>query len=297
MNLNALTLRAYFAARGLGIPAMLKRAPRIAKQVGYVASLVLPHAPVGVQVRSGISRGMWMRLHLPEEARLWRGLHEPTVQRALRGAVKSGTVVYDVGAHAGSIALGLARIAGPAGQVVAFEADPANVESLKENASRNRLGANLQIVHAAVWSSMALDIPFRRGGARRSHGGVETPSHHPVLGTGEMIKVPAITLDAFLADGGPTPQVVKIDVEGGEYEVLRGAKNLFTHHQPRLIAEVHEPDAAEQIRRWLIQSRYDSRWIVPTEQFPCCLFAWPRQYDGAAWMQKSEVGTAYHSQT
>lgn len=286
MNFNALTYRAYFAARDLRVAAILRRAPRVAQNVKRLIGFMLPQAPVWVQVRSGISRGMWMQLHLPDEARFWRGEHELTVQKAILAAVGPGAVVYDIGAHAGSIALGVARIVGPSGRVVAFEADPINVDSLKENVLRNHLTASLHVVHCAVWSHRANNVPFRRGGARRSHGGVETDTQHPVLGTGELIKVPAIALDDFVANGGPAPHLVKVDVEGGEYEVLRGGTNLFTKHRPLLIAEVHHYQADKQIRAWLIEHKYGSRWIVPAEQFPCCLFAWPEDCKGAfGWRQ------------
>lgn len=290
MNFNALTYRAYFAARDLRMAAMLRRAPRIAQSVKRLIGLALPQAPTWVQVRSGISQGMWMRLHLPDEARLWRGEHEVALQKAILAAIAPGAVVYDIGAHAGSIALGVARLVGSSGAVVAFEADPANAESLRENISRNGLTASLHVVHTAVWSGGATDIPFRRGGARRSHGGVETNSLHPVLGTGDLINVPAISLDDFIAGGGPAPQLVKIDVEGGEYEVLQGGSDLFTRQRPLLIAEVHHPQAGDQIRAWLIQHKYLGQWMIPTEQFPCCLLAWPEKFDGAAWISKSAIG-------
>jgi FkbM family methyltransferase len=289
MNFNALTIRAYFAARELGIAGRLKRAPRVTASIKRLIALLLPQTPTWVKVRAGISQGMWMRLQLPDEARLWRGEHELIVQKALLAAITKGAVVYDVGAHAGSIALGLAGIVGPSGQVVAFEADPSNVENLRQNAERNHLTASLDIVSSALWSQGANSIAFRRSGVRRSHGGVETGRHHPVLASGELIEVPAITLDDFIANGGPAPQLVKIDVEGGEYEVLRGGTQLFATHRPLLIAEVHRREAAEQIRGWLIEQKYGGRWIIPPEEFPCCLFAWPDGYEGTGWMQKSEI--------
>jgi len=289
MNLNALTFRAYFAARELGRAGMFRRAPRLAQRVKRLVGLVLPQTPTWVQVRSGISQGMWMRLNLPDEARLWRGEHELTVQKAILAAIGPGSVVYDIGAHAGSIALGVTRLVAPSGGVVAFEPDPANVESLRENASRNHLTASLQIVHAAVWSHGAVNIPFRRSGTRRSHGGVATGSHHPVLATGELINVPAITLDDFVANGAPVPQLVKVDVEGGEHEVLRGGTTLFTKQRPLIIAEVHHAQAAEQIAAWLIEHQYCDQWIIPSENFPCCLFAWPEGFDGADWMRRSKT--------
>jgi len=270
--------------------SIVRRAPRLARGFKRLAILVLPQSPTWVQVRSGISQGMWMQLMLPDEARLWRGEHEHAVQKAIRTAIVPGSVVYDIGAHAGSIALGVARLAGPAGGVIAFEADPANAQSLQENTSRNGLAASLQVVHAAVWSHPASTIPFRRSGARRSHGGVETGSQRPVLASGELINVPAISLDDFIAAGGRTPQLVKIDVEGGEYEVLRGGAKLFTNDRPLLIAEVHHSKAGEQVRAWLSASRYIGQWVIPSEKLPCCLFAWPEEFDGAEWMRRSGVG-------
>jgi len=99
--------------------------------------------------------------------------------------------------------------------------------------------------------------------------------------------VPAIALDDFIATGGPVPQLVKVDVEGGEYEVLRGGSNLFTKQRPLIIVEVHHQEASDHIHPWLIEHQYCGRWIIPSENFPCCLFAWPNEYDGAAWMLKS----------
>ena len=104
-----------------------------------------------------------------------------------------------------------------------------------------------------------------------------------------MIKVPAIALDDSIAGGGPVPQLVKIDVEGGEYEVLRGGTKLFEKYRPIMVVEVHHEQAASQIGPWLTRLRYASRWVVPIERFPSYLFAWPEEYDGAAWMRRSKT--------
>ena len=71
-----------------------------------------------------------MRLQIPEEAGFWRGDHEPEVQATLSAIVHPGDIVYDVGAHIGSLALGASRLVGANGKVIAFDADPENVERL-----------------------------------------------------------------------------------------------------------------------------------------------------------------------
>src|SRR6516225_3669523 len=98
--------------------------------------------------------GMWMRLRVPSEAGYWQGTHEPDVQNAIICAVQPGMVVYDIGAHLGSFALGTARLVSKLGRVVAFDGDPENVSRLRENVRRNELAEDrLRVVHSAVWSS------------------------------------------------------------------------------------------------------------------------------------------------
>jgi FkbM family methyltransferase len=295
MNLDEMKYRTYFAARfavrKLKIAGALRRIPGFEPRVRRVIDVLLPQAPVWVRVRSGIARGMWMRLNLKKDGRLWRGEHETVVQGALLAAVVPGAVIYDIGAHAGSIALGAAGLVGPSGRVVAFEADPQNVANLHENRDRNHLTASLQIVSCAVWSYSAPAISFRRGGTKTSHGGVEKDQQCPVLGSGDLINISAVALDDFIANGGPVPQLVKIDVEGGEYEVLRGGDKLFSTElstqRPLIVAEVHHKRAADEIVPWLIARQYSARWISPSEGFPCCVFAWPETYQGSAWMWTS----------
>lgn len=219
-----------------------------------------------------------MHLRIPEEAGFWRGEHEPGVQSVISAMVRPGDVVYDVGAHLGSLALGTALLVGTSGRVVAFDGDPENVERLRENSLRNQFGARLQTVHAAVWSHPSeTGISFRRGSSQSSHGGVEADGNRPVLGAGELISVPVTTLDDFIAAGGPVPGFIKIDVEGGEYEVLRGGASLFANYRPQIIVEVHHQVASDKIGAWLEEFRYAAEWRIPKEKFPRCLIAWPAE--------------------
>src|ERR1700728_2150754 len=279
--------RMYAAPTDCGILDSSRRWPRLLRAIkrfkGLFEHYALPNQQVWVRAQAGLSQGMWMRLFLPDEALQWRGEHETEVQSVIRAVLRPAAVVYDVGSHAGSFALGMARLVGESGRVVAFDADPDHAATLQESIVRNHLEARLQVVHTAVWSYTARHgIPFRRGGRRRSQGGVEVNGQHPVVGTGEVINVPAVTLDAFIAAGGPAPELVKIDVEGCEYEVLCGGSTLFTKQRPLVIVEVHHQRAADQIDAWVGKNRYCARWNIPKESFPRCLFAGPIECDGGA---------------
>jgi FkbM family methyltransferase len=281
--LNSLYLvlyRAYFAFKGRFLVPLFYRWPqaqvRMNNAKNFIRRRALHSRKAWVQVQSGFAQGLWMHLRIPEEAGFWRGEHEPGVQSAISAMVRPGDVVYDVGAHLGSLTLGAARLVGTSGRVVAFDGDPDNVERLRQNSLRNHFGDRVQPIHAAVWSHLSdAGIPFRRGKDQATHGGVEADGQRPVLGDGEIISVPVTTLDDFAASGGPVPQLIKIDVEGGEYEVLRGGTSLFAKQRPLIIVEVHHQEAADEIGAWLQEFRYSSEWRIPKEKLPRCLIAWP----------------------
>jgi FkbM family methyltransferase len=289
-SFNVLIYRMHSLLKKSGAEGVLRRWPSTGRGLERLKRLferrLLRRTQVWVRIKSGLSQGMLMELRLPGEATLWRGEHEPEVQKAILAAVRPGAVVYDIGAHIGTIALGTARLVGNLGRVVAFDGDPENVERLRGNSARNELQDHLQALHTVVWSRTTSDgIHFRRGTINKSQGGVKADGQHPVLAKGEIINVPAITLDDFVATVGPPPQLIKIDVEGGEYEVLRGGTSLFATQRPLLIAEIHHQQAAEQIAAWLNKYYYEAQWNIPKEKFPQCLFAWPSEQDGEAWMR------------
>jgi FkbM family methyltransferase len=290
-----LLFRIYGAVKGLVLDGLLRRSPRARGAFNNAKLLIkrhiFPSRQIWVRVRSGFAQGMWMHLRIPDETGLWSGAHEPEVQKALATLVRPGDVVYDVGAHLGSMTLGMARLVGPTGRVVAFDGDPINVARLRETCLRNDLEHRLQVAHAAVWSRTAANgISFRKGKTETAHGGVEADGQRPVLADGEMIQVPVITLDDFVAAGAPPPQLIKIDVEGGEYEVLRGGAHLFAKQRPLIIAEVHHQQAAEQIHAWLEEFRYAAEWKIPKENFPRCLIARPIEWVPRA-LPKPESGS------
>ena len=172
-NFYALLYRTYLALKRSASEGVLRRLPYTGRGLEQLKRRIerrfLPKVPVWVQVQSGMSKGVWMNLRLPREALLWRGEHEPEVQNAIVARVGPGAVVYDVGAHIGTMALGTALLVGDLGLVVAFDGDPENIARLQEHCARNELENRLRVVHAVVWSRTAVEgIGFRRGATARS---------------------------------------------------------------------------------------------------------------------------------
>jgi len=183
-----------------------------------------------VEVEAGAARGLELLLDPRFDAKLASGEVEPELQARLPGLVRRGAVVWDVGAHVGFFALALARLVGPEGLVVAFEADDVNVDALRAAVQRNRL-TNVEIRPVAVWSAPGtVEFERRADAAGATHGAV--------VDTGSGVSVPATSLDAE-AEGRRLPDFVKIDVEGAEEQVLSGARRLLVEHRPVVVCEVH----------------------------------------------------------
>jgi hypothetical protein len=85
--------------------------------------------------------------------------------------------------------------------------------------------------------------------------------------------VPACTVDEFVAGSESPPQVIKIDVEGGESEVLKGATAVLRTYRPALLVEVHTSSQCEAVTAILESVSYQMRWAVPPEGFPRQCFA------------------------
>jgi FkbM family methyltransferase len=240
-----------------------------------VRKVLLPEEFGWVKVERGLAQGIWLHLKLAGEGSYWLGHHEVAVQELLERLCKPGFVFYDIGAHLGFFSFGVANCIGPKGRVFAFEPDPENCVRLKEMVTRNNLQGRVNVVGAAVWSyTSSGGVPFRRGRSK-AHGGVLADGIAPVLADGEMQLVAAISLDDFLRKSNPCADVVKIDVEGGECEVLKGAEELFSRSRPVLLCEVHHEKAAQWITKWLVQKGYVAEWRVPEELYPRLLLGQP----------------------
>lgn len=136
-------------------------------------------------------------------------------------------VILDVGANIGVVSLFLARRF-PDRVIHAFEPNPTTFEALKANVARNggkNITCHRSAVSEAVGTVMFNNDPVDRGTASISNGGGAFAQ-----------EVPATTLDAFVAEHGiDKVSLLKIDVEGYETLVFRGAQRLLTEIQPAMI--------------------------------------------------------------
>jgi FkbM family methyltransferase len=163
------------------------------------------------------------------------GWHEVEVQEALRRTVAPGDVVWDVGANVGAMALVAARLTGPEGRVVAVEPEPGCAAAIARNAALNDITWIDVVAAAAAAHSGETEIVVVRD---RLWTRLASVGGHEL---GETVqRVRAVALDDLEA---PPPAVVKIDVEGGELEVLAGMARLLREVRPVVICEMHGKNA------------------------------------------------------
>src|ERR671922_680338 len=151
-----------------------------------------------------------------------------------------GETVVDVGAHIGLYSLIAAKRVGTSGKVIAIEPDPENFKILKKNILLNQL-TNVEAVECAVYSTrekLKLFLPEIEGGRTIFNTVMQDRAR---TSTENFIEVEANTLDNILESINITEvNWIKIDVEGAELEVLKGAVNtLSSNKNITLLIEVH----------------------------------------------------------
>ncbi len=185
-------------------------------------------ADCALTVPCGINRGRrWLRgaANAPE----WLGLYELRKQRALRRLVSPGMTVCDIGANAGFYTLGLARLVGERGRVIAFEPLPRNIQKIRYHLSLNRV-TNVTLNDCAL-SDFTGTLRFSEGESDFT-GRISQE-------TGDL-EVHSVRLDQFLKEKSlADPALLKIDVEGAENRVLEGALELLRRAHPVLVLALH----------------------------------------------------------
>ncbi len=170
--------------------------------------------------------------------------YELSTVQWFRTQIKPGNTVFDVGANVGQLTLELAELVGPAGQVIAIEPALGNLKLLRRHLDANRMSGRVRVVEAACTDQHKGSISFR------VFGGVnEVGSGHTInldckptsSGEAESVisTVPTVSIDGLCDEMQLVPNVIKIDTEGAEIVVLKGALKTLKLHRPKLIIGFH----------------------------------------------------------
>jgi FkbM family methyltransferase len=188
-------------------------------------------------VVSKISSGAKMSLDISEFLQshiyLFGSYELPTI-RFLRSMLTSNSVCFDIGAQIGYISIEMALIA-KEGVVHAFEPEATNVNRLTNNIRLNHF-TNINIIPRAVSNySGTLKLYLSSDHNSGTHSTVPTVTNV----SEQFVEIPCITLDEYVTQNSITRlDVIKIDVEGGELEVIQGACETLKSLKPTIIMEM-----------------------------------------------------------
>ena len=185
---------------------------------------------------------------------------------------KRDDVVFDVGSHIGVFTLKASRFVGTGGVVYAFEPCPGNFALLKQNISLNN-ASNVKILNKAISSQKGM-LQFYIDHTNPA------ASSFQYAGAGvRPIALPCITLDHVLQERDiQQVNLLKLDVEGHEIEVLRGARH-FLGICEQIAMETHQraggPSNAqivEELRKYGFRTELVRYSLLPCEND--MLYAW-----------------------
>ena len=247
------------------VPIPLRRAligrpnnpPRAATIAHNLLNRIVP-AESHVFACQGALEGYRMGIDWNRHRSFLYGTWEPNVTAAVTNTVKAGMTVIDIGAHIGYYSLLFAKCVGPTGSVFSFEPVPENFALLHKNIQLNEL-SQVQTFPQAIFSG-------------KKEISIAVPDESPNSGEGSVVHhhgarqylVPAITLDSFCVPSGVRPDILKMDVEGAEYDVLLGAQETISRCRPKLLIELHHSDgdvAAHLVPDLLAAWSYQIEWI------------------------------------
>jgi hypothetical protein len=208
---------------------MTLRAIENSRTKAYLKGLLLPSGRAPRRIRSGLLAGLRMEIDAADQSQRWLGLQERELYGWFRRFSEGIQTAIDVGANDGMYTLYfLAKT--PARRVYAFEPSAE---------SRRQLQINLELNGFAETGRLEL-VPKKVGAAEAGD---------------------STTLDA-LAERVIPPCLIKVDIDGGEVDLLRGAQRLLRRPQMRWVIEVHSKKLQERCAEVLTAENYRTR-VVP----------------------------------
>jgi FkbM family methyltransferase len=183
----------------------------------------------------------------------WLGTYEREKVELFSRELFPGSVVCDIGANSGIYTVLACRAVGPSGHVFSFEPAPQNLSYLNRNIRVNRY-SNCTVIPKAV-SNLDGTVSF-------------DPGIDPCVGkisTDGVLRVPCTSLDAYFSEQRPLPQLLKIDVEGAEYEVLDGARCVLSGSRPTIFLATHGENVHARCCKFLGELGYDLQFLASDE--------------------------------
>ncbi len=169
-------------------------------------------------------------------ATVYFNMSEPEQTSAFVDTLKNGQVFFDIGANVGYYTILGSQLVGSQGRVFAFEPAVRNLAYLYQHTILNK-ASNVTIISAACSDTVSLTL-FSVG-PNFAMGHLTNNMRLEAAATEPAFPVPTVTVDAIVQLLGVSPDVIKIDVEGAELSVLKGAQATLRKAKPTIFLSTH----------------------------------------------------------
>jgi FkbM family methyltransferase len=179
-------------------------------------------------------------------ASVYFNMIEPEQTSAFISNLNEGQVLFDVGANVGYYTILGAKLVGSRGRVIAFEPVVRNIVYLYRHILLNK-ARNVSIISAACSDTLSL-AAFSRGD-NYATGFLEVNGLK--RNENEAFLVPTVTIDIAVRQLGTYPDVIKVDVEGAELTVLKGAHMTLHKAKPKIFLSTHSDNLRSESLEYL----------------------------------------------
>lgn len=212
---------------------------------GYLIRLPLRLIPSNsiVRIMSGTLKGMkWVKGSGTNGC--WLGTYEAVKQNKFVEMITPGSIIFDIGANVGIYTLVASVLTGKDGRVYAFEPLEENLLYLRKHISINNIN-NVEVLPFAV-SNCSGSLSFEKNRDR----------FQGKLSEAGTIKVNSIRIDDFVKANNVKPDILKIDIEGGEYDALLGSIVTLSEYRPVIFLATHGKEVHKKCMDLLISIGY-----------------------------------------
>lgn len=244
-----------------GLRTRIKGIPVLKQLQQYLLRNWLDEKEFVATISGGPAKGLVFPVQMPQDKLMWIGTWELDFAQFLQKTTKPGWICYDIGAYKGYFS-GIMALSGAA-EVFIFEPLPVNVQKIKNLISLNSQ-LPLRLIEKAV-SNLGGTSVFKMM-TDRTMGKLEESSFQKWEKEVNTLEVGTTTIDE-LVNLIPTPDLIKIDVEGAEELVLEGGMKTLKSKKPVLMIEVHSPEIGVRCYS-LLNTIYNNIYVFETGKIP-----------------------------
>ncbi len=190
--------------------------------------------------------------------------------------LKSKTI-FDIGAHIGYMSMCFAELVGENGKVISFEPNPFNLDRFKKNLEKSEdLSKIIEIKNVAVTNKNDSEkfVFSKNVDSGTSSGGfldrADTALNRKFYELFEEKTIQTVNLSDFT---NPSPDLIKVDIEGFEGILINTNKEYLLKFKPALIIEIHSIENMFEVLQSLQEIQYNSQIIKKEDDGRCTIFA------------------------